>query len=96
MDKIYRVQIVKIDPETNEEEQVLDDTYTGLLLCGNCGDGKMAEVILHDTILDIATRLAQGSKTKIAVRLANVMMAMKQDLAESAEAKLLRAIMEDM
>jgi hypothetical protein len=93
MEKIYKMTVVAVDPETNEEEVVVDDTYTGFLLCANCGDGKMAEVVMHDNIMDMANRLAQGKHTRAAVRLANVLMAMKRDDAEDAENALLREIM---
>ena len=95
MDKVYRVQVTAINTESGEEEQVLDDKYAGFLLCADCGDGRMAEVIVHDTLFEMATRLAQGEKTKQAVRLANAMIGMKDDKIESAEARLLRAIMGD-
>lgn len=95
MAKLYKMTVVAVDQETKEEEVVLDDTYAGFTLCANCGDGRMAEVVMHDTVFDMATRLAQGKHTRAAVRLANVFMAMKRDDAEDAENELLRAIMED-
>lgn len=93
MDKIYKMQVVEFDPETNEEKVVLDDEYTGFTLCANCGDGRMAEVVMHDNVFDMATRLVHGKHTKAAVRLAGVFLAMKQDDAEDAENALLRAIL---
>ena len=93
MDKIYKMRCVAVDPETNEEEVVLEDEYTGFTLCADCGGGKMAEVVMHDNIMSMATRLVQGKHTRNAVRLANVFLAMKRDDAENAENDLLRAIM---
>ena len=93
MGKIYKVNVVSVDPETNEEEQVLEDSYAGFLLLADCGDGRMAEVIVHDTILGIANKLAQGKKTRDAVRLARTLMEMGQDATECAENTLMRAIM---
>lgn len=94
MEKVYRVRITSIDPATKEEEELLDDEYAGLTLCADCGDGRMAEVIMHDTIMELAMRLAQGKKTRDAVRLANVLMAI-HDEKNNAEDALLRAIMGD-
>lgn len=93
MDKIYKMRCVAVDPETNEEEVVLEDEYTGFTLCADCGGGKMAEVVMHDDIMSMATRLVHGKHTRAAVRLANVFLAMKQDDAEDAESELLRAIL---
>ncbi len=96
MDKIYRVNITEVDPETGTETEVLNDNYAGLTLSADCGDGRMAEVIMHDTIYDLSVRLAQGEKTSKAVRLANALMAIKQDKTNNFETTLMRAIMEDM
>ena len=93
MGKIYKVRVVGVDPETGAEEQVLEDNYAGFLLLADCGDGRMAEVIVHENIMGIATKLAQGKKTRDAVRLAHVFMEMKQDAADNAESALLNAIM---
>ena len=92
MDKIYKVRVVGIDPATGAEEEVLADDYAGFLLLADCGDGRMAEVIIHENIMGMATKLAQGKKTRDAVRLANVLMQMKSDAADSIESALLHAI----
>jgi len=93
MDKVYRVKVVGIDPETGAEEQVLADDYAGFLLLADFGGGRMAEVIINENIIGMATKLAQGKKTRDAVRLANVFIAMKQEAAEGIENALMRAIM---
>ena len=93
MARLYKMTVVAVDKETNEEEVVLDDTYKGFALSANCDDDRMAEVVMHDTIVDMATRLAQGKHTRAAVQLAIALMAMKRDDAENAENDLLRAIM---
>ena len=93
MGKLYRVQVTEIDTDTKEENTTLDDCYTGFLLCAECEDGRMHEVVCHDTIYDMANRLAQGNHTSKAVRLANLMMEMKADKAKQVEEALLRAIM---
>lgn len=94
MAKLYKMTVVAVDQETNEEEIVLDDTYKGFALSATCDDDRAAEVIVHDSIMDIANRFAQGKNLRTAVRLANVLLAMKRDDAENAENDLLRAIME--
>ena len=93
MEKNYRVVITAIDAETKEETVEVDDVYTGLTLLADCGEGKMAEIVLHDNLANMAAKLAAGSKTSKAVRLATLMMEMANDKAESAETALLRAIM---
>ena len=93
MEKLYKMTVVKVDQETNEEEVVLDDTYNGFTLSAICDDGRMAEVVMNDNIMGMASRFAQGKNTRAAVRLASVLLAMKRDDAENAENDLLRAIM---
>jgi hypothetical protein len=95
MAKLYKMTVVAVDQATNEEEVVLEDTYTGFTLCAKCDDDRMAEVVMHDTIVDMAARFVKGKHTRQAVRLANAFMAMQRDDAESAEDAMLRAIMED-
>ncbi len=94
MGKLYRVKVTEIDPETNEEKEVhLDDNYTGLTIVAECEDGRMAEVLMHENLMGLACKLASGSRTKTAVRLATVMMDMKKTDAENAENAISRAIM---
>ena len=96
MDKKYRVLITAIDPETNEETVELDELYTGLTMVADCEEGKMAEIVLHDTIANMAAKLSAGNKTAKAVRFANFVMEMRKEEAGNAETNLLRAIMGDM
>lgn len=97
MDKVYKCVVTQIDPETNEEEVVLDDTYTGMTILADCVEkGRMAEVVLHDNIAGIATKMLSGGKTAVAVRLANCLMDMKDRENESKESALMRAIMGDI
>lgn len=72
MAKVYRVVAHEIDTETGEEREVLNDEYEGFTLYGDCGD-KFAEVMIHENVLGLASKLAQGSKSKIAVKLAHVL-----------------------
>lgn len=94
MGKLYRVVITEIDTENGTETVELDDQYMGLTLVADCADGeRMSEIVLHDNVLNMANKLAAGSKTHKAVKLAAMMMDMKKDDAADAESALLRRIM---
>lgn len=94
MEKLYRVTVTEVDPDTKAEKEVhLDEMYTGLTVVAECEDGRMAEVMMHENLMGLACKLASGSKTKTAVRLAAVLMDIKKDDAENAETALLRALM---
>jgi hypothetical protein len=95
-DRIYRVHVTEINPADGTQKDIMDERFTGFAMTADCGDGKCCEVIVNDTILDVATRIASGEKISKAARLAAVMMKMKAHLdANEAEDALLRAIMED-
>jgi hypothetical protein len=96
MDSIYKCVVTKVNPETNEETIVLDEEYTGLTLLADCSDKTMGEVIIHDNLMNIASKLANGSKTAVAVRLANLLMDIKEKETDSKESALMRAIMGDI
>ena len=94
MEKLYRVTVTEVDPDTKAEKEVhLDEMYTGLTIVAECDDGRMSEVLMHENLIGLACKLASGSKTKNAVRLAAVLMDMKKTDAENAENALMRAIM---
>ena len=95
MAKVYRVVITAIDSETNTETVEVDDKYTGLTLVADCvGDeGRMAEIVLHDTLANMAAKLAAGSKTANAVRLAGLVMDMRKSKLENIENELMNMIM---
>lgn len=95
MAKVYRVVITAIDSETNTETVEVDDKYTGLTLVADCvGDeGRMAEIVLHDNLANMAAKLAAGSKTANAVRLAGLVMDMRKSKLENIENELLNMIM---
>ena len=97
MAKSYRVVITAIDSETNAETVEVDDKYTGLTLVADCvGDeSRMAEIVLHDNLANMAAKLAAGSKTANAVRLAGLVMDMKKNRFEELEEKLMNVIMGD-
>ena len=96
MDKNYRVVITAIDAETKEETVELNDVYTGLTLLADCGEGKMAEVVLHDTLANMAAKLAAGSKTRTAVKLAAIMAGEVERKNGDIETALMRAIVGGM
>ena len=94
MDKVYRVVITAIDGETETVE--VDEKYTGLTLVADCvEEGKMSEIVLHDNLANMAAKLAAGSKTSKAVKLATLMDDFNKRDAVNAEKALLRAIMGD-
>ena len=93
MGKLYHVLITEIDEETKVETVNVDETFTGLTLLADYEADSMAEIVLHDSIANIAAKIAAGRKTSKAMRLASLMMEMAKDKAESAETALLRAIM---
>lgn len=70
--KIYRVIATEIDTDTGEEREVLNDSYEGFVLYGD-QDEKFHEVFVHETITGFASKLAQGSRGKVAAKLAGVM-----------------------
>lgn len=96
LNRLYRVQVMEIDPEDGTQKEIMDEQFTGFALTADCGDGKCCEAIVNDRIVDIAARIASGEKLCRAARLAGVMMKMKANLdVNEAEDALLRAIMED-
>jgi hypothetical protein len=95
MEKLYRVVITEIDPETKAEKEVhVDELYQNVTLIADCADrNAMAEVVLNDNLIGIAAKLACGEKVKEAMKLAAVMTNILDDRAGKAENSLLRAIM---
>lgn len=96
MEKIFHVVVTSIDVDTKEEKVELDEKYTGFTLVADCAwrEGAMAEVVMHDTIADMAAKLAAGEKTRIAVKLAATALIVKEKLgADDAKSALLKAIM---
>jgi hypothetical protein len=95
MEKLYRVVITEIDPETKAEKEVhVDELYKNVTLIADCADrNTMAEVVLNDNLIGIAAKLAGGEKVSEAMKLAAVMAKILDDRAGKAENSLLRAIM---
>jgi hypothetical protein len=95
MEKLYRVVITEIDPETKAEKEVhVDELYKNVTLIADCADrNKIAEVVLNDNLIGIAAKLAGGGKVSEAMKLAAVMAKILDDRAGKAENSLLRAFM---
>lgn len=95
MEKLYRVVITEIDPETKAEKEVhVDELYKNVTLIADCADRKaMAEVVLNDNLISIAAKLAGGETVSEAMKLAAAMTQILDSRAGKAENSLLRAIM---
>ena len=93
MEKLYKVVITAIDTATKEETVEVEETFTGLTLVADCDDERMAEIVLHDNISNMAAKLAAGRNTRVAVKLAAIMA--EEDRASKADIEnaLMRAIM---
>ena len=79
MSKLYRVIITGRDVETGDVEEIHNDEHEGLMMMTSDTDGSMTEMIVHDTIANMAAKLAAGKKTRTAVKLAMLMMKIKDD-----------------
>ena len=97
MEKLYRVVITEIDPETKAETEVcVDELYKNVTLLADCADSKaMTEVVLNDNLIGIAAKLAASDKANEAMKLAAVMTEIFSDRAGKAENGLLHEIMEE-
>jgi len=95
-ESMYHVVITEVDAKTNELiETHLDTNYKNVALVAGSVDGNsMAEVILNDNLIGIATKLSQGSKMKKAVLLASVLAKILN--GKTAEEDLFNAFMNDM
>ena len=95
MEKLYRVVITEIDPETKAEKEVhVDELYKNVTIIADCADRKsMAEVVLNDNLIGIAAKHACGEKVSEAMKLAEAMTRIHDSIAGKAENSLLRAIM---
>lgn len=95
MEKLFRLTITELNPETKEPQKThIDENYTSIAVVAKCEDGKAAEMIINDNLLSIAGKLASSRKLATAVRLAKTLMDIKQGEAQNSEDALIRAIME--
>ena len=95
MENIYHVVITEVDPETKAvTETHIDEYYKNVTLVADCANrDTMAEVILHDNLIGIASKLAGGDKIREATKFASTMMQILEDKAGKGESSLFRAIM---
>lgn len=94
-ESIYHVVITEVDAKTNALiETHLDTNYKSVALVANSVDDEhMAELILNDSVIGIATKLLQAKKMKEAVLLSSAMLEFLS--GKTAEEKLLDSFMND-
>ena len=93
MDKIYRVKITEVDPETKEERVLDEDEYSGFTLLATNIDGTSScEIMMHDSLMNLAAKIAASKKACSAAKLAVTLMNIKDDANASIEDSLLDAI----
>lgn len=91
--KTYHVVVTAIDGDTGIETEEVNDTFNGFMLLADCMDGETgAEIIMNENIMNMAAHLYTGKKTKMAVRLANLMLKMEEDKHSEMEDMLLNMI----
>ena len=95
-ESIYHVVITEVDAKTNALiETHLDTNYKSVALVADSeDDGRMAELILNDSLIGIATKLLSSKTMKEAVLLSSVML--KALRGKTAEEKLFNSFMNDM
>ena len=71
MDKLFRVIIAEIDPETNIATEVHNALHSGMTCLLDSPDGEgFTEVVLHDSIGNIAQKIKDSNHCKKAAMLA--------------------------
>ena len=71
----------------------LDEEMNSIVLMGERKDGKMAEVIMRTSIIEIAAMLSSGSKVKEAMMLATAMNKILHHHLGEEEDSLLNSIL---
>ena len=91
--KTYHVVVTAIDGDTGIETEEVNDTFNGFILLADYMDGKTgAEIVMNENIMNMAVHLCTGKTTKMAVRLANLMLKMEEDKHSEMEDMLLNMI----
>lgn len=91
--KTYHVVVTAIDGDTGIETEEVNDTFNGFMLLADAVDGEaMAEIIMNENIMNLAALMCTGNKTKIAVRLANMMLKMEESKHSEMEDLLMSMI----
>ena len=91
MEKIYHVVATEYNTETDETNEVLNDSYEGFTLYGGKGD-TFEEVIFNENIMGLAAKLIQSTKGRVAVKLAVALDAAKGSMMEDLEDDLIDII----
>lgn len=94
----YRVVCTKIVEENGvtTESIELDETYSGFTLLGTClDDGRLNEVVMHDSLAKLAAKMASADHCKIAAKLACLMMEIEGGKASKLEDILVDAMMRE-
>ena len=87
MNKRFKTVITSIDNETGEEKELLNEEYNSIVLLADEGE-KIAEVIMNTNILNIAAMISSSRKIKMAAKLFNAMMSMRDDIMSGFEDQL--------
>lgn len=91
--KTYHVVVTAIDGDTGIETEEVNDTFNGFMLLADVADGESAaEIIMNENIMNLAVLLCTGSKTKTAVRLANLILKMEENKHSEMEDLLMSMI----
>ena len=75
---VYRMTVEKINAETGEREEVLNDNFKGFTLLADHDDDSFCEVIMHDDLMNIANKIVQSEKCHLALKLANTLEEVKR------------------
>ena len=93
MEKLYRLVVTQIDPETKEHvKDVLDEELTAIGVIGDCGGDKCAEVMINVSVAELATMIASSRHLSSAAKLALVMERIKRDSISDMESALAEKI----
>lgn len=87
MNKRFKTVVISIDNETGEEKEELNAEYNGLVILGDKGEG-FNEIIMNLNILTMASMIASSGKMKMAAKLSNAVMSMRDDIMSGFEDQL--------
>ena len=80
MSKYYKMIVTEINEETGEEKEISNEEFNGFTVLADCHDNpdRMCEMMIHENIAGLAGKLAEGKKTKHAVKLAALILEMQK------------------
>lgn len=95
---IIKVKVTIEDPDTGEERVIINDKYRNIAyLAEDYGNkSKVAEVLVHTSISNLALDIAGSEKFKEATKLATVFGRVINGMRNSAEDSLISQIEESM